>query len=554
MDIPREVTPATSHGQGGIQGFLKISIPDQAFNHGPEDDQAGPAQVSGGNAQIISKAPGSRSRSLLSTRPGETSQRDLLVARDFALHEYMGWKIAGPKIQLRRAINFLADEDIDRTPGWERKCAALTEYFSHLLASHKDEDWGQDLAEAIRMLRTHRLFERYHYEQAPLSLDFVYQVPAQSTRLPRQPGPDIVLNLGYQGLPQRPEAVRGSEEPIDDRGSANNSIQRDFETEDSVMEDSTKPVSHPIANQRHQASSRGSKSHYQLFDNLLRPLDGKRATAKHSLDQYGNTPSSEGYSHWHTLVLQNAPASEKPDAGILISIKAVEEVSKTESRDPLSFVRLHEEYKMKDLEWAFENERHSDVTKVGRQGVPIPTTNWKGPKIPSLATETECHIFYDLKRYRGVYDALQRQAKRAPRKFLVEVLRNIDLGKAGEKTDALGLRFRASEFASSKKQKFLPLDTYETQMFNSLCQQSYKLPQAPDQPIDEKGKILAARIVKMLADPSPSSFFRNNKRRLIRQFVSALNEVCGGPVLQHEFTEEEVSSYIDAMTKLGLIE
>ncbi|KAL6877055.1 hypothetical protein J3F83DRAFT_759382 [Trichoderma novae-zelandiae] len=113
---------------------------------------------------------------------------------DAHLQDYKGWPIQGPRIQLARAKNFLADGDIDRTADWERKFAELAEYFAYLQAKFRGEDWIGDLEEALDMLRAHWIFENYHYGEPQLVVDFPTGFwPERSTRLPQLPGPEIEL-------------------------------------------------------------------------------------------------------------------------------------------------------------------------------------------------------------------------------------------------------------------------------------------------------------------------------------------------------------------------
>ncbi|OTA05772.1 hypothetical protein A9Z42_0064980 [Trichoderma parareesei] len=109
-------------------------------------------------------------------------------------HNYKGWLIEDPRIQLARAKNFLADGDIDRTADWKRKFAELVEYFAYLQSKFRGEAWIHDLSEALDMLRAHWIFENYYYGEQQLIVDFPTGFwPKRSTRLPQLPGPEIEL-------------------------------------------------------------------------------------------------------------------------------------------------------------------------------------------------------------------------------------------------------------------------------------------------------------------------------------------------------------------------
>ncbi|TFB02536.1 hypothetical protein CCMA1212_005062 [Trichoderma ghanense] len=126
----------------------------------------------------------------------DTNQRPraVVTSSDAPLQKYKGWLIKDPRIQLARAKNFLADGDIDRTPGWQRKFAELAEYFAYLQSKFRGESWIHDLREALDMLRAHWIFETYYYGEPQLVVDFATGFwPKRSTRLPQLPGPEIEL-------------------------------------------------------------------------------------------------------------------------------------------------------------------------------------------------------------------------------------------------------------------------------------------------------------------------------------------------------------------------
>lgn len=117
-------------------------------------------------------------------------------AADFMMHPYKNWLVAGPAVTLGRISNFLRDEDIDRTPEWERKVAEITEYVAYLLVNHDGEKHrrGYELQEAIQLLRTHAAFEDYHYEGPHLTLHFP-EGEKKSERLPAVEGFNIEIKL-----------------------------------------------------------------------------------------------------------------------------------------------------------------------------------------------------------------------------------------------------------------------------------------------------------------------------------------------------------------------
>lgn len=113
---------------------------------------------------------------------------------DFNQQPYKSWLSSGPILTLRRIANFLSDEDIDCTPGWAGHVAEIAEYLSYLIVNYDAEkhSWGYELREAIEMLRTHTVYEDYHYGAPPLTLHFD-EAPVVSERLPPVEGCSVVV-------------------------------------------------------------------------------------------------------------------------------------------------------------------------------------------------------------------------------------------------------------------------------------------------------------------------------------------------------------------------
>ncbi|KAH6681025.1 hypothetical protein F5X68DRAFT_243127 [Plectosphaerella plurivora] len=102
---------------------------------------------------------------------------------DTAMHEYRGWRIHSPMIQIIRIKNFLADEDLDRTMGWHAHFDEVAAYLKHLWDDVWDgtQRWGPGLAEAICMLKTHDLFETRAYGRQYPNIHF--ETPVFAPRL-----------------------------------------------------------------------------------------------------------------------------------------------------------------------------------------------------------------------------------------------------------------------------------------------------------------------------------------------------------------------------------
>ncbi|KAK1598394.1 uncharacterized protein LY79DRAFT_691382 [Colletotrichum navitas] len=124
---------------------------------------------------------------------------------DLHMMDYQGWRIHSPKVQLIRIKNFLADEDIDRTLDWKRKFAEIGEFLQHCLGlkGARGRDWWVDLQECINMLHTHWVFEKYHYGERKLVVDFPKYLGI-STRLPPLPDGRAIIAAKRPEDPVRP--------------------------------------------------------------------------------------------------------------------------------------------------------------------------------------------------------------------------------------------------------------------------------------------------------------------------------------------------------------
>ncbi|TDZ13435.1 hypothetical protein C8035_v004371 [Colletotrichum spinosum] len=125
---------------------------------------------------------------------------------ELAMTPYRGWRVHSPQVQLLRIKNFLADEDIDRTLGWERKFADIGLYLKHCakLPDAPTRCWWPDLRECTSMLHTHWVFEQYHYGTRPLVVSFA-RGKTVSTRLPAIAG---ARSVALAAAPAASERVR----------------------------------------------------------------------------------------------------------------------------------------------------------------------------------------------------------------------------------------------------------------------------------------------------------------------------------------------------------
>ncbi|PTB65974.1 hypothetical protein BBK36DRAFT_1169654 [Trichoderma citrinoviride] len=413
-------------------------------------------------------------------RPGAAA---VVASNDLRLQNYYkGWLIADPRVQLARAKNFLADGDIDRTPGWERKFAELAEYCAYLRSKHQgEEDWTRDLREALDMLRAHWIFETYHYGAPQLVVDFPTGFwPKRSTRLPQLPGPEIEL---------RPrDRVTG---PVME-GSAEDASSHDVSGRASS---SSSSLAHPHPS---ASSKKPDAGIIYAMKRLAHPPE------KESRDPWAYTRAYQFYKH-----------------------------------EELRWAQWTREHAIKESYghklWMGSDEPVMELPK-----------NYKGPVQPDLMNLEMKKTYELLRRCQKIHQGLKRAAKRAPRGFIVDLLTAVSKGVAGSSIDKTSLRFGEHEFDDADDDGVMTLANVrptEAAWLEYICQPSRNRPHAlkeGEAPLGKRGELLLSRVTQMMRDMSPVSLFSDMKPRTMEHFLKELNVGCRGPVKRHEFTEREV--------------
>ncbi|KAF4981215.1 hypothetical protein FZEAL_2945 [Fusarium zealandicum] len=436
----------------------------------------------------------------------ETWLRDILnrqgdSTRQFVLHPYKGWKIEAPSIQIRRAKNFLADEDIDRTVDWSRKFAELAEYFSYLLHNYQGEEWGPDLHEAIDMLHTHWVFEQYQYGEPKLNLKFRNEWPKQSKRLPRLPGGEITIegrdgpgedDMGERKLLfnkirsvhdvhyEMPSEVleqhleeygqdarrfwsrTGDVKPRQDSDPSNRGFNM-VQLENSAFEKCIFQDNKFTSNQLQELSTHPDSAEKQP-DGQVKPSIGslgnfakfrgtRRAALQQCLSQFGNQENLSVCNVWRTLALPLPKAPNKPDAGIIFPVMQVAEVPEKAARDPFSYTIGHKWLLEAEGYWANWVRDHSIKEAYGhkrwaRRKEPIMDLpcNFKGPFSQNTLDTHMKKTAALLSRCYILRTGLSSAQKKAPRGFLRKVQEFVLHGLDGTAWNSLGLDFRGNEF------------------------------------------------------------------------------------------------------------
>lgn len=535
----------------------------------------------------------------------DTNQRPGIhtTLSDLHLQPYKGWYIEGPRIQLTRAKNFLADGDIDRTMDWERKFAELTEYFAYLHSKFQGEDWIHDLKDALDMLRAHWIFENYYYGKPQLIVDFPTDFwPKRSKRLPQLPGPDIVLRA--ESSEQRD--LTGPRRLLHvDVASAHDQqyempadvLRRDYLEpywKDSekfwaagAFAEATEPANLAACeNESYEdcmeggmvqtarfLTSKGSfRPPHQSHDSALRVKretleafakfrGGKRAALQQCLNIFTHDENRKMCTPWRVLALPEPPVEKKLDAGIVYSSKRLANPPEKESRDPWAYTRAYQWFQKEELRWAQWTREHAIKESYGhklwlRSDEPVMELpkNWKGPVLPDLMNLDMKKTYELLRRCQKIHQGLKRAAKRAPRDFIIGLLTTVKIGLAEESAaKKMKLRFGEHEYESTDGFSLANVRPTEAAWLEYICQPSRNRPQALKESLGKRGELMLSRVTQMMRDISPISLFRDMKPRAMEDFLKELNLGCRGPVKRYKFTEKDVKRLAPKLHDLKIL-
>lgn len=515
----------------------------------------------------------------LNQRPGTP-----FTPADSQLQPYKDWHIEGPKVQLARAANFLADCDVDRTADWKHKVAELTEYLTYLGSiTQGDEDWSHDLEEVHAMLQAHAILENYHYGEQQLIVDFPANIwPTQSKRLPPLPGPEITLRPGRRDLtaPRRllhvdvasaydqqydlPAEVprrdylepywKDSEKfwaagPCADATEPANLAACENEAYEECMDGD---MSQTVTFLEGKGSFRPPQSHDSALkvnrctlEAFARFHGGKRAAVQHCLNIFNHDENRKMCSSLRVLALSE-PVGEKKkksEAGIFFTTKKLANPPEKESRDPWAYTRAYQQFQKEESRWAQRVKGNSTKKSTGSNEVSISLPkNWKGPVLSDQMSPSMRKTYEHLRRCQKIQQGLKRAANRAPRDFISGLIEAVEAGLAGEQsaTKEMNLRFGEHEYKSTNKRTLANIRPTEAAWLEYICQPSRNRPYMLDESLGRLGEIMLSRVTRMMNDISPVSLFWDMKPKTMSAFLKELNVGCRGSVKRYKFTEQDV--------------
>ncbi|KOS19446.1 hypothetical protein ESCO_000226 [Escovopsis weberi] len=536
-----------------------------------------------------------------------STPKGIATIEEYGRYHYKGSTIPLPQVLLPWAINFLADEDVDRTVGWTEKFAELTEYLAHLHYTFSLEDWGPQMKEAVDMLNTHRIFGNYYYGHPKLNLDFTVNAwPKESRRLPRLPGPDMELRRESDGqkelngprLLQHLDIVSAHDQqyemPVD---ILKKCYLQPYLTDALAMWNAGLPAAHMDSiNLAHHENKYYEAGMENGIVRLARFLNGdigrfrynpqdvtesegsrvakrasllsfamfrgaKRAAIQQCLNVFNGSENRKMCTPWRTLNLPAPQRKQKPDAGIIFSNHLIKDAPpERERRDPWAYTRAHRRYRKEEEAWAAWTREHTlkvawKLKLSERGGGPVmelPKT-WKGLYPPDVMDLEMKRRYELLRRCQIIRQGLKRAARRAPRPFISGLIEMVDAGSRGEELQGLDLRFAAHEFTPECAAELALIRPTEAAWLEYIYQPSRNRPTEPKEPIDSVGAILISRVKEMLRDVSPVSLFGDLKPKSMKEFLNGLNGACGGPIGRHRFTESEVRDLASTLHSMKIL-
>ncbi|KAF5003018.1 hypothetical protein FDECE_10419 [Fusarium decemcellulare] len=425
--------------------------------------------------------------------------------RDTNFHPYKGWKIDPPQVQLNRALNFLADEDIDRTVDWSRKFAELAEYFSYLVTNYQGEEWGVDLYEAIDMLHTHWVFEKYHYGDPKLKLKFKNTWPKQMNRLPRpsggqvnngvqykpveddmgerkllfnkiRPAHDVHYEMSSDALKKHMEeywvdarlfwASMTRIQPRKERLDNPNPDVRKFnmvEYENQAFEDCIFKDMQTTCNKLEECNTQQGLATGKQSDDRAKPSfeslrqfskfrGTRRAALQQCLSQFDSVENFQACTPWRTVVL---PLPKVQRLGPIFPVMQVADIPEKDARDPFSYTLGHNWFVKAERYWVNWGHKHSIKEAYGhrkwlKRKEPIMDlpANFNGPYIHDYLDVDMKKTKTVLDRCLGLYDALGRaDVKNQGNPRELDPMHYIKLGLDGTDWENVKeLQFRDNDF------------------------------------------------------------------------------------------------------------
>ncbi|KAF4953829.1 hypothetical protein FGADI_5621 [Fusarium gaditjirri] len=507
---------------------------------------------------------------------------------DFNLYPYKGWKIEPPEILLPRARNFLADEDIDRTLNWGQKIAELTEYFAYLLHNWQGEEWGADLHEVIDMLRTHWIFEQYHYGIPKLNLKFDTVWPKYSERLPPISGVETTIEKPQIEMGERRLLLNKIRPAIDFHYKLPDDVLEKYidlyASEASNFWGSARPSHHELVKIENTAFEKCVFSDMSTTDKLIRASEAKfksesdrksfslsalqafatlrgsqRAALQQTLNHLDNSENLAVCNIFRTLILPPPRIPEKPDAGILFSTMQVADVPEKESRDPFSYTVAHRWYLEAERFWKNWSNEHAVKECYGHKRweereepiMDLPK-NWMGPFVHDFLDHDMKETLELLRRCETLRERVFLQNERVPRPFLADMTERMAEGLSGRPWDETGLDFKGEDFISGS-QDLAHIRPLEEDFLRLLGMESIHSntvdPKINHDGISPLSSIFEQR-VKDIMYPRGSA---NVGTYDFANFMVSLNEVCYGPVTRWSFSNVEALEELEHLDKRGVI-
>lgn len=316
--------------------------------------------------------------------------------------------------------------------------------------------------------------------------------------------------------------------------------------------------------------TKDKQGHQTAPEELVRDFSAlsgrRRATMQHMLNLFdGENTGWLGDSEFPVNLVQPAVPSTRQVSSWFEEQK-LQQVSGKEARDPFCWTRALRQYKRmteRNAQQARDNATHewqSYTKELGLDGkvLDLPS-NYQGPIASYPVDRSTSMRLEEWQICNELRDTIRKSAHRSPRPFIAKLDKLFNIGRASTsyQQDLMNLarnevRLRPLDYDAARAElSFLRFE--EINLLRSLGRTSRRRPTRLHQPLDQVGRLLAVRIVKMLGDVGGEAFFSEHAPRPFKEFMMATNEDCDGPVKGYRFSEEEVLSHLKNMANLGLL-
>lgn len=509
-------------------------------------------------------------------------------------------------MRIGHALNFLADEDIDRCIDWERKADEVEKFLLFAEANDKGSWTFAELGktskamveDGLSRVKAHRLFNKHHYdnlgEVPPLDPK---SVPKPAARLAPIPGISIELApekkldkdrypryCHYLHRPQTPvnQIYMENENRMDKREHYIAVLAKDEDTWFQLPGDK-QPADKPLSNLSYIENKtyedciaaesgwvftfqEGKEAKFYLPDatplndsaeHFAKERGARRAGFQHALRGFKNKENRAAQTPWRKLVLPltakevEAARAQATDRGLHPLGMAPSQLPALASLETFPYTfwmeqygRVHRLYSERARQLTLAEESHK------RYWTALPSRD----NAPYVYRGVDANTQYEQDMYikmKTVIKMLEREEKIAPRPLLTDVMKYLKMGFE-DSTPPAGMKFRDIDWLRAGEE-FRGLTEAELTWLKFLTQGSIHHGMVDKlSPRASLYLTFADRLMKLMDDVSPTALWPDLDTKVsVETLLNKMHEGLDGPVKKTKFYVYDALMWLDRLAKAG---